>query len=110
MGLSVNNTHAIIHTMMRRSTPFVRTAKYNAPETRSRRWWRTSYAQVGLTGVVWLELLLLLYSVAGLVAIVYWGEWAAIPFQALFVLGFGLVVAFTFEQYYRAVAAVPGED
>jgi uncharacterized membrane protein YhiD involved in acid resistance len=51
---------------------------------------------------VWGEALLALYCTAGLGVVVGLGEWAAIPFQALFAAGFVLVTASNVQQV-RAV-------
>jgi hypothetical protein len=48
--------------------------------------------------VVWGELGLAVYSTAGLGITVALGEWAAVPFQALFALGFVLVAASSLRQ------------
>jgi len=56
---------------------------------------------------VWGELGLALYSTAGLVVTIGLGEWAAIPFQALFALGFILVTASSLRQVFTVRRSRP---
>ncbi|RMH65018.1 MAG: hypothetical protein D6685_06270, partial [Bacteroidetes bacterium] len=51
---------------------------------------RTSRRRSG--GTIWAEAALALYALAGLGAIIACGAWTAVPFQALFAVGFGLIV------------------
>jgi hypothetical protein len=57
---------------------------------------------------VWGEALLALYSLAGLGVVIALGEWAAVPFQAFFAAGFGLVAGFSLQQAVRIRRAAPG--
>jgi hypothetical protein len=60
--------------------------------------------------VVWGEVLLALYSFVGLVGTIALGEWAAVPFQALFAGGFGLVAGFSCHQaFYARQRAAPAQ-
>lgn len=84
IGLAVNNTHALVLGLAGRRTPFVRTPKGGvgpAPSSRLSIW---RLAETALAA----------YSLAGLVAIAGYGEWAAVPFQSMFALGFGLVAVY----------------
>ncbi len=89
MGLSVNNSRAVWQALRGHRTPFVRTPKYSS--TAARPWWKSRYAVTSVPRVVWLELLMMAYCIAGLVLIAVVGEWPAMPFQVLFAFGFGLV-------------------
>ena len=91
MGLSVSNTRAVWQALRGRRSPFVRTPKLggtgvdDAPPP-------PLYADHRVPAVVWLEVAVLVYSIAGLVTVVLVGQWAAAPFQLMFVWGFGLIV------------------
>ena len=50
--------------------------------------------------MVWAEAVLALYCLVGLGIAVYFGEWAAVPFQAFFVIGFGLISGFNLKQIW----------
>ncbi|MFB6099498.1 MAG: glycosyltransferase [Salinibacter sp.] len=98
MGLSLSNTNAVWQALRGTDTAFIRTPKYGAVANES--WWESRYAVAELPPVVWGELGLALYSTAGLGVTVALGEWAAVPFQALFALGFVLVTASSLRQVF----------
>jgi hypothetical protein len=81
--------------LLRRESPFVRTPKRLSgdPETRLI---VTRYRDTSIPIVAYVEVVLALYSLAGLVLTLRIGAWVAVPFQLVFVVGFGLVAAFTF--------------
>ena len=99
MGLSISNSHAIGQALIGKQTPFVRTPKVNtqAAATAVRTRIRASIPWVSL-----LEGGMALYCLAGLVLIIAYGEWAAVPFQLLFALGFGMVTYFTIRDAFIA--------
>jgi len=105
MGLSLSNTIACWQALWGTDTAFLRTPKYG--ERASTGWWQSRYAMAELPGVVWGEALLAVYSVMGLVAVVVFGEWAAVPFQALFAAGFSLVSAASLRQLLTVRHAAP---
>ncbi len=89
MGLAVNNTRAVIEALIRRKSAFERTPKYNIRVAGDQ--WRSSryrYSRVKFEVV--LEMLLALYVLAALVASVHYREISLIPFQLMFLMGFGL--------------------
>ena len=98
MGMAINNTRAIIEGILGVRSPFVRTAKFSSTGTSSASWWRSAYATSRLQAEVFLESAMTLYSVAGLAVIIYVEEWAAIPFQLLFTIGFGLMMMYGFKH------------
>ncbi len=103
MGMALNNTRAIGQALLGKHSAFVRTPKYDVrPRATGQAWWRSQYAQTRLPAIVWLELLLTLYCLAGLGMTLALGEWAAVPFQALFTFGFGLVTGYNVRQHRQA--------
>ncbi len=76
MGLAASNTRGAVEALAGRPSPFVRTPKggYRSRE-------RGGVAEAALA----------LYALAGLGALAWAGAWAAVPFQALFIVGFGFV-------------------
>ena len=90
MGLALSNTRAVWQGLMGRATPFTRTPKYGG-QAEDDPWWTSRYAVSRLPPIVWGEALLALYCTAGFVVLMALGEWAALPFQAFFAGGFGLV-------------------
>jgi len=91
LGLALNNTIAVADAMSGRTSAFVRTPKNNSSTESDAAWWKSSYADVRVPVVAWIELGLAIYALAGLVLIMAAGQWIAVPFQALFACGFGLV-------------------
>jgi cellulose synthase/poly-beta-1,6-N-acetylglucosamine synthase-like glycosyltransferase len=98
MGLSLSNTNAVWQALRGTNTAFIRTPKYGAASDDS--WWESRYAIAEVPRVVWGELGLAVYSTAGLGVTVALGEWAAVPFQALFALGFILVTASSLRHVF----------
>ena len=93
IGLALSNTRALWQGLRGKASAFTRT-----PKTGATRWWSSRYTSASVAPVVWGEALLALYSLAGLGVIIALGEWAAVPFQALFAAGFSLVAGFSLQQ------------
>jgi cellulose synthase/poly-beta-1,6-N-acetylglucosamine synthase-like glycosyltransferase len=105
MGLSLSNTQALWQALRGKKTAFVRTPKYG--DTSGEGWWRSRYAIAELPRVVWGEALLALFCTFGLGVTIWLGEWAAVPFQALFAAGFVLVTASNIQQVRAVRQAAP---
>jgi len=95
VGMCINNAWAVVEALVGHETPFVRTAKYRI-ETLRDKWKEKRYRPVPKPSFL-LEAALAVYSIAGFVTILWLGEWAALPYVALFLAGylyvFGLSVA-----------------
>lgn len=98
-GLALNNTIALWEALRGKRSAFVRTPKVR-PQAHSSNTLALRYHAKRLPVVVWLEALLALYCFAGLAMIIYFGEWAAVPFQLLFAVGFGLVSIYSFTSFF----------
>lgn len=92
MGFSVNNTRAVLEGLLNRKSAFIRTPKFRI-ETDKDTWKNKKYRAAGrrISFAVVFELALALYCFVGVVASIWFLEIAALPFQLLFFLGFGLV-------------------
>lgn len=97
IGLALSNTQALWQGLRGYASAFTRT-----PKTGDTPWWTSRYTSAAIRPIVWAEGLLALYSWAGLVGIAVLGEWAALPFQAVFALGFTLVAGFSGQQALQA--------
>ncbi len=90
MGFAVNNTKAVLEALIGKKTGFARTPKEgivgSAPKPKVKK-----YKSNKFSWTVLFEILLALYFVVGVGISVYYLEIAAIPFQLLFLLGFGTV-------------------
>lgn len=108
LGMALSNTLAVAEALARRSSPFVRTPKFNSVDTtEASAWWRTAYAGSSLKPAVFLEALMALYTTAGLVVLLRSGAWGAVPFQLVFVLGFWLVFGFSIRDAGLTRRALP---
>jgi len=105
MGLSVSNTNACWQALRGTDTAFLRTPKYG--DAAGEGWWTSRYAVAELPQAVWWEAGLAIYCTAGLGVVVALGEWAAVPFQALFAAGFLLVTASNLQQVRTVRQAAP---
>jgi hypothetical protein len=97
LGLSLHNTLAVVAGYRGRQTPFVRTPKFNLGATRSD--WRTNvYLPRRVPGIVWAEGALLLYFLTGIGLGLAGHRYGMLPFHALLVIGYGLVVGYSLHQ------------
>ncbi len=90
MGLSVNNTKAVIEGLMNRKSEFVRTPKYGGTGKQGS-WADKRYTQRKMNWVSIAEFVLALYCLAGIIMSIVDLEIAAIPFQLLYFAGFGTI-------------------
>lgn len=90
MGLAVNNTKAVFEGLFGIKSGFARTPKEGIIG-KSKEKTSIKYKQKKLKGTVVFEIILALYFLAGIGVSLAYLELAAIPFQLLFLLGFGTV-------------------
>jgi cellulose synthase/poly-beta-1,6-N-acetylglucosamine synthase-like glycosyltransferase len=101
MGFAVNNTKAVVEGLFRRKSEFVRTPKYSVMDKHDK-WLDKKYAMTKVDYTVIIEILLALYCFFGVCASIYYLEIAAVPFQLLFSLGFGLVAWMSLRHAWLA--------
>jgi cellulose synthase/poly-beta-1,6-N-acetylglucosamine synthase-like glycosyltransferase len=89
MGLAVNNTRAVVEALLGRRSEFKRTPKYNILK-KSDSWRGSSYRDSAISPEVIVELLLAAYFLGGIILSVHFAEISALPFQLMFLFGFGL--------------------
>ncbi|MCX7984600.1 MAG: glycosyltransferase family 2 protein [Bacteroidetes bacterium] len=89
MGFAVNNTRAVLEALFKRRSEFVRTPKY-AIQKKNDSWQVKKYAtKKKIDWVVITEIVLALYCFFGVISSLYYMEIAALPFQLLYLVGFG---------------------
>lgn len=88
MGFAVNNTKAVIEALLNRKSAFWRTPKVGDIKDEAK---KKRYLQHKINFSVIFEVLIAIYFVIGILISIYYREIAAIPFQFLFFLGFGMV-------------------
>jgi len=97
MGMAVNNTKAVIEALINKKSGFERTPKYNIVKNTDE-WRKKKYVQKKLSGTVIFELFLTIYFLFGIGISAYYLEIAAIPFQLMFLFGFGAVGALSLKH------------
>lgn len=90
MGLAINNTKAVIEALIGKKSGFTRTPKYKIVSAKDD-WRFKRYVQRKISSTVLFEILIAIYYIFGIGISIYYLEIAAIPFQLLFLLGFGTV-------------------
>lgn len=89
MGLAVNNTGAVLQALFNRKSEFKRTPKYGVMK-KGDTWKRSLYRFSNVSFGTVVELLLALYFVAAVGVSLWLVEIAALPFQFMYLFGFGL--------------------
>jgi cellulose synthase/poly-beta-1,6-N-acetylglucosamine synthase-like glycosyltransferase len=92
-GLAVSNTKAIYEEVRGNQASFSRTPKFRL-EQRPDDWRRSRYA-LPFDWIALGELLAACYAILGIAIALYHGNYFAIPFLTLYVLGFGYVASLT---------------
>jgi len=90
MGFAVNNSRAVIEGLLSRKSEFVRTPKFKV-EKDGDSWKGNKYLSRKINFSVYIELLMAVYCLVGIISSLYFLEIAALPFQFLFFLGFSFV-------------------
>ena len=101
MGFAVNNSRAVFEGLFRKRSDFVRTPKYHI-EAKSDTWTGKKYVPVDLNWVNIAELLLAVYCFFGLISSFYYLEFASVPFQMLYFLGFSFVSTLSIKHALEA--------
>lgn len=96
MGLSLHNALAVLEGFLGRRTPFIRTPKFNV-EAESGSWKKNKYVQLSLSGNTFLEGVLSLYFVYGLIVGIRLGDTGLLLFHTMLATGFGLVFYFSIK-------------
>jgi hypothetical protein len=102
MGFAINNTKAVIEAIIGKKSSFTRTPKsgvvggINATKTTLSNIYKPR--KIHKTAIT--ELLFALYFVVCVAVSIYYLEIAAIPFQLMFLFGFGLVGYLSFKEAY----------
>jgi len=105
MGLSINNTKAVIEGLMNKKSEFVRTPKYGVTGKLGS-WADKKYTQKKINWVSIAEVVLAVYCLAGIVMSIAYLEIAAVPFQVLYFTGFGTMSYLSIKQALMARKAV----
>ncbi|MFZ0454889.1 MAG: glycosyltransferase [Ignavibacteriaceae bacterium] len=99
MGFAVNNSRAVIEGLLSRKSEFVRTPKFKVESNRDS-WVGKRYLNNKLGLSVYVELIMAVYCLIGIISSVYFAEIAALPFQILFFTGFAFVSLTSIKHAY----------
>lgn len=101
MGFAVNNSKAVFEGLFKRKSEFVRTPKY-AINTKKDSWMEKKYVGLKIGWVVVVEMMLAVYCFFGVISSLYYMEFAAVPFQLLYFLGFFFVSMLSVKNAFDA--------
>jgi cellulose synthase/poly-beta-1,6-N-acetylglucosamine synthase-like glycosyltransferase len=99
MGFAVNNSRAVIEGLLSRKSEFVRTPKFKVVDQKDN-WEGKKYVDRKIDFSVYIELMMALYCLVGIGSSIYFAEFAAIPFQFMFFLGFAFVSLTSLRHAY----------
>lgn len=95
MGLSISNTRAILLGLFNQRSEFLRTPKYRI-EAGTDHFIGKRYHRANFAGA-W-ETVMMLYCLATIGVVLYYAEYAALPFQALFCFGYGFIAVLSVKH------------
>lgn len=101
MGFAVNNTKAVLEALIGKKSGFVRTPKAGIIGKAQVEVVKTSKKRK-INNTVYFELFLAIYFLIGVGISAYFLEIAAIPFQLMFLLGFGSVGYLSLKQSFQS--------
>ncbi len=100
MGMALSNSQALFQALRGKKTAFIRTPKYSTALASQGKFQVAKRFNKRISWIVLLEAMLAIYCIIGLIFVVWFGEWAAVPFQALFAAGYGLMTHFNFKYIF----------
>lgn len=90
MGFALNNTRAVLEGLVNKKSEFVRTPKYQVVDKKDT-WTRKKYATKKIHLAVVFEVLFALWMLFGIGLAAYYVEIAAIPFMAMYCMGYTII-------------------
>ncbi len=99
MGFAVNNSRAVIEGLLNRKSEFVRTPKFKVVDNNDS-WTGKKYLNTKIGLSVYVEAIMAVYCLVGIVSSIYFVEIAALPFQILFFVGFSFVAFTSIKHAY----------
>ena len=97
MGFSINNTKAVLEGMFSDNNEFIRTPKFNIKEKTDSFFDKKYRVDFKKNSIVFIEFLLSLYSLTAILIAVSLKEYSAIPFAAMYFLGFTIIFYLSFK-------------
>lgn len=100
MGLALNNTRAVIEGLMSRKSEFVRTPKFKVVTKEDKAEKNKYLKNTKVQASTYVELILAIYCLIGVIAAIYFMEFASLPFQLMFFTGFASVSLLSLRQSF----------
>jgi cellulose synthase/poly-beta-1,6-N-acetylglucosamine synthase-like glycosyltransferase len=100
MGFALNNTRAVIEGLLSRKSEFVRTPKFKVVDKKDTMTKNIYFKSTKIQTSTYIELILAVYCLIGVIASIYFMEIAALPFQLMFFIGFATVSLLSFRQAF----------
>ncbi|MDA0195353.1 MAG: glycosyltransferase family 2 protein [Bacteroidetes bacterium] len=97
MGLSLHNSIAVLEGFFGIKSPFIRTPKFNIV-SKADNWIDNSYLNTKLNVLIFFEILLALYFMAGIAYGIYLNNYALIIFHLLLTIGFASISILSFKR------------
>ena len=97
MGLSLHNAIAVLEGYIGRKTPFIRTPKYNIVQS-SDTFKGNKYLSSKVSPITFLEAMLSVYFLGGLVVAFYLKDFGLFPFHLMLFTGFAVVCFYSFKH------------
>lgn len=101
MGLSLHNSIAVVEAYLGKKTPFVRTPKFNVNQ-KGDKWQSNKYIIRKVSPVIFLELIMALYSIFGIALAFYLHDFGMLVYHIMLGLGFSFVFYHSLKEYVRA--------
>lgn len=99
MGLSFNNTLAIIEGFSGKKSAFIRTPKFSlSNKNKSDKWAAFAYIKKGFSFQIIMEILLLLYFIFGFYLGIYWKFYHLMPLHLMLIIGYGMIVYYSIKH------------
>lgn len=98
MGFALNNTRAVVEGLLSRKSEFVRTPKFKVVQKGDQLAKNKYFKNTKIQASTYIELMLAIYCLIGVIASIYFMEIAALPFQLMFFIGFASVSVLSLRQ------------
>lgn len=106
MGLSLHNSLAVIEGFLGKKTPFIRTPKFNIIQNKDS-WKGNKYLVNNLSILTFLEFILTLYFLGGILSAFYYHDYGLVPFHLMLFLGFGYVTFYSLFHFTKSTKQIP---
>ena len=99
MGLSINNTRAMLEGLFKKRSEFIRTPKYHIVNKKDS-WKNKKYHPKKLGVTLIFEIILAVYSFLPILEVFKHNEWSVLPFLLLFFLGYSYVAIMSLAHHF----------